>query len=56
MRMCVCYLDCNEAGTVLRSSDTHRKPITSITAALLLFVSYLLTLPRIYLVRNIQGK
>jgi hypothetical protein len=27
-------------------SDTHRKPITAITAVLLPFVSYLLTLPR----------
>jgi hypothetical protein len=31
--------------TVLLPSDTHRKPITSITAVLLPFVSYLLTLP-----------
>jgi hypothetical protein len=32
---------------VLLPSDTHRKPITSITAVLLPFVTYLLTLPRI---------
>jgi hypothetical protein len=31
---------------VLLPSDTHRKPITFITAALLPFVTYLLTLPR----------
>jgi hypothetical protein len=30
---------------VLLPSDTHRKPITYITAALLAFVTYLLTLP-----------
>jgi hypothetical protein len=34
--------------TVLLPSDTHRKPITSITAVLLPFVTYLLALPRIY--------
>jgi hypothetical protein len=32
--------------TVLLPSETHRKPITSITAVLLPFVTYLLTLPR----------
>jgi hypothetical protein len=32
--------------TVLLPSDTHRKPITSITAFLLPVVTYLLTLPR----------
>jgi hypothetical protein len=32
--------------TVLLPSDKHRKPITSITAALLPFVTYLLTVPR----------
>jgi hypothetical protein len=32
--------------TVLLASDTHRKLITSITAVLLPFVAYLLTLPR----------
>jgi hypothetical protein len=32
---------------VLLPSDTHRKPIPSITAVLLPFVTYLLTLPRI---------
>jgi hypothetical protein len=32
--------------TVLLPSDTHRKPITSITVVLLQFVTYLLTLPR----------
>jgi Flp pilus assembly protein TadG len=31
---------------VLLPSDTHRKPITSITAVLLPSVTYLLTLPR----------
>jgi hypothetical protein len=31
---------------VLLSSDTHRKPITSITVVLLPFVTYLLTLTR----------
>jgi hypothetical protein len=33
--------------TVLLPSDTHRKPITSITAVLLPFVTHLLTLSRI---------
>jgi hypothetical protein len=33
--------------TVLLPSDIHRKPTTSITAVLLLFVAYVLTLPRI---------
>jgi hypothetical protein len=33
--------------TVLLPSDTHRKPMTSITAVLLPAVTYLLTLPRI---------
>jgi hypothetical protein len=32
--------------TVLLHSDTHSKPITSIAAALLPFVTYLLTVPR----------
>jgi hypothetical protein len=32
---------------VLLPSDTHRKPITSITAVLLPIVTYLLTLPHI---------
>jgi hypothetical protein len=32
---------------VLLPSDTYRNPITSITAVLPLFVTYLLTLPRI---------
>jgi hypothetical protein len=31
--------------TVLLSSDTRRKPITSITSVLFQFVAYLLTLP-----------
>jgi hypothetical protein len=39
MRMRVCW-------TVLLPTDTHRKPITSITAVLLPFVACLLTLPR----------
>jgi hypothetical protein len=43
IRIRVCYLDCH----VLLPSITHRKPITSITAVLLPFMSYLLTLPRI---------
>jgi hypothetical protein len=34
---------------VLLPSDTHTKPITSITAVLLPFVTYLLTLSRIRL-------
>jgi hypothetical protein len=37
--------------TVLLPSDTHRKPITSITAVLLPFVTYSLTLPRNSLLR-----
>jgi hypothetical protein len=35
--------------TMLLSSDTHRKPITSVTVVLLPFVTYILTLPCIYL-------
>jgi hypothetical protein len=42
----VCYLDCHEARTVLLPSDTHRKPITSMTDDLLPFVTYLLILTR----------
>jgi hypothetical protein len=34
---------------VLLPSDTCRKPITAITAVLLPFVGYLLTLPHIYI-------
>jgi hypothetical protein len=37
---------------VLLPSDTHRKTITSITAVLLLFVTYLPTLPRITTLSN----
>jgi hypothetical protein len=40
--------------TVLLPSDTHREIITSITAVLLLSVSYLLTLPRINEIRNFR--
>jgi hypothetical protein len=41
--------------TVLLGSDTHRKPITSITAVLLPSVTYLLTLPRVHMINhNIQ--
>jgi hypothetical protein len=39
--------------TVLPHSDTHRKPITAITAVLLPFVAYLLILPRT-LLKNTQ--
>jgi hypothetical protein len=46
MSIHVCYLDCHEAGLCC-SSDTYRKPITSTTAALLPFVTYILTLPLI---------
>jgi hypothetical protein len=43
--------------TVVLPSDTHRKHVISITAVLLPFVTYLLTLPRIYLAwRLIQNK
>jgi hypothetical protein len=38
---------------VLLPSDTHIKPITSITAVLLPFVTYLLTLPHIFLKWNL---
>jgi hypothetical protein len=38
--------------TVLLPSDTHRKPIASITAVLLPLVTYLLTLPRTCSPRN----
>jgi hypothetical protein len=37
--------------TVLLPSDTHRKPIASITAVLLPFVTCLLTLPCLYISR-----
>jgi hypothetical protein len=38
----------SRSWTVLLPSDTHRKPITSITTVLLPFVPHLLTLPRNY--------
>jgi hypothetical protein len=47
MRMRVCYL-LSWSWTVLLPSDTDRKHITSITAVLLQFVTYLLPLPRIF--------
>jgi hypothetical protein len=43
--MRVCYLDCHGSVIVLLPSDKHRKYITSITAVLLPFLMYLLTLP-----------
>jgi hypothetical protein len=43
MHICVCYID-SWNWTVLLPSDTHRKPIMSITAILLPFVTYLLTI------------
>jgi hypothetical protein len=42
----VCYLDCHEAGLCCYLVIHIRKPITSTTAVLLPFVTYLLTLPR----------
>jgi hypothetical protein len=36
--------------TVLLSSDTYREPITSIIAVLLPFVTYILTLPRKFII------
>jgi hypothetical protein len=47
MRMSVCYLHCHEAGLCCYLVIHVENPITSITAVLLSFVSYLLTLPRI---------
>jgi hypothetical protein len=47
MSIRVCFVDCHEAGIVLLPSGIYRKPITFITAALLPFVTNLLTLPRI---------
>jgi hypothetical protein len=44
MRMRVCYLDCHQSGLYC-CLVIHRKYITSITAALLPFLTYLLTLP-----------
>jgi hypothetical protein len=44
MHMRVCFLNCHEAGLC----DTYRKPITSITTVLLPFVTYLLTLHRVF--------
>jgi hypothetical protein len=62
MRMCICYLDCHEAGLCCCLVVTHRRPITSITAVLLPFVTYLRTLPRtsfpqlrISLFRHVHG-
>jgi hypothetical protein len=46
MHMHVCCLDCHEAGLCCHLVITHRKPVMSITAVLLPFVTYLLTLPR----------
>jgi hypothetical protein len=43
MRMRICYLRVTWSWTVLLPSDTHRKCITSITAVLLPFLTYLLT-------------
>jgi hypothetical protein len=40
--------------TVLLPTDTHRKHITSITAVLLPFVTYLLTLPRSRFLREVS--
>jgi hypothetical protein len=47
LNMRICCLD-SWSWTVLLPSDTHRKPVTSLTVVLLLFVTYLLTLPHIY--------
>jgi hypothetical protein len=59
IRMRVCYLGLFKiyiykkrprlswSWTVLLPSDTYRKPITSITAVLLPFVTYLLTIPHV---------
>jgi hypothetical protein len=58
MNMHSCYLDRHEAALYLSiylSSDTHRQPITSITAALLTFVAYLLILPFACIVNAIGG-
>jgi hypothetical protein len=46
--MCICYIDCYEAGLCCYLV-TNRKPITSISAVLFLFVTHLLTVPRIYI-------
>jgi hypothetical protein len=43
MRIRVWYLDYHEEGLCCYLLDIHRKPITSITAVLLPFVTYLLT-------------
>jgi hypothetical protein len=45
IRMRVCYRDCHEVRLCCYLV-IHRKPMTSITDVLLLFVAYLLTLPR----------
>jgi hypothetical protein len=47
MHMRVCYLDCYEAGLCCYLV-MHRKPITSITAVLFPFMTYLLT-PLVYI-------
>jgi hypothetical protein len=44
----VCYLDCHEAGLCCYLVIIYTKPITTITAVLLPFVTYLLTLLRIF--------
>jgi hypothetical protein len=43
--MPICYLRLSWSWIVLLPSDTHRKPIMSIRAILLPFVTYLLTPP-----------
>jgi hypothetical protein len=48
MRMCVCYLDCHEAGLCCYLV-IHMENLLSITAVLLPFVTYLLTFPRVQL-------
>jgi hypothetical protein len=54
MRMRICCLDCHEAGLCCYLV-IHRKPITSITAVLLQFMTDLLTLPHALEVRR-KGK
>jgi hypothetical protein len=44
MSMHICYVDNHEAGVCCYLVITYRNPVTSFTAVLLPFVTYLLTL------------
>jgi hypothetical protein len=52
MRVRVCGFD-SWSWTVLLRNDAHRKPVTSTTAALIPFVTYLPTLPRMNMIMTV---